>query len=194
MPLVVTHVLVPIIFLELIRDNWKTRKFKASKFFSKRHIFLIGLAGLLPDLDVPIYRALALVDKSISIVDMGHRVIFHNLWIPLGFLGFFVLFYYILPKLWELKKNKAQKLKSFGKVFLVLLIGFSIHLMLDAVLTGHVMPFYPLGNYLVNWDFVGRAACATGIPGLTILVSMDALLLIFWLWHEEMGHRIKDYF
>lgn len=190
MPLAVTHVLVPLIFLELTRDNWR----KARKFFSKRHVFLIGLAGLLPDLDVPIYTAIAFLGKSTAVTNIGHRIIFHNLWIPLGFLGFFILFYYFLPKLWELKKNKAKKLKSFGKVFLVLFIGWVSALILDAVLTGGVMPFYPLSNYLVDWNFVGRASCATGIPGLTILVSMDALLLIFWLWHEEMSHRIKDYF
>ena len=190
MPLAVTHVLVPLIFLELTRDNWK----KAHKFFSKRHVFLIGLAGLLPDLDLPTYRAIALLGESTAVTDIGHRIIFHNLWIPLGFAGFFILFYYLLPKLWELKKNKAKKLRSFGKVFLVLFIGWVIHLALDTVLTGGVMPFYPLSDYRVDWNFVGLAESATGIPGLTILVSMDALLLIFWLWHEEMSHRIRDYF
>ena len=199
MPLAVTHVLVPIIFLELIRDNWKAcklmgYKFKASKFFSKKHVFLVGLAGLSPDIDLMLCRAAEFLGESMPTSDIGHRIIFHNIWIPLGFLGFFILFYYFLPKFWELKKNKAKKLKSFGKIFLVLFIGFSIHLMLDAVLTGHVMPFYPLDDYLVNWDLVGQTACVTGIPGLTILVSMDALLLILWLWHEEMSHRIKDYF
>lgn len=190
MPLAVTHVLVPIILLELVRDNWK----KASKFFSKKHVFLVGLAGLMPDLDVPIYRAIAFLGKSVDVADIGHRIIFHNLWIPLGFFGFFILFYYFLPKFWELNKNKTKKLKSFGKVFLVLFLGWTIHLILDAVLTGHVMPFYPLNDYLVDWNLVRQIESVTGIAGLTILVSMDALLLIFWLWHEEMSHRIKDYF
>ena len=190
MPFAVTHVLVPIIILELCRDNFK----KASKFFSKRHVFLMGIAGASPDIDLILFRAADLLGKSVPQSDIGHRIIFHNLWIPLGLFGFFTLFYYALPNLCKLKKARLKKFKSFGKVFLVLFMGFSIHLILDAVLTGHVMPFYPLSNYNVNLDFVGQIASVTGIPALTILVSMDALLLLFWLWHQETEKHIKDYF
>lgn len=190
MPFAVAHVLVPIIILELCRDNFK----KCSKIFSKRHVFLVGLAGLSPDIDILFFRIAEFLGTPVQPSGIGHRIIFHNIWIPIGFLGFFILFYYALPKFWSLRKNKAKKFRSFGKVFLVLFIGFSIHLLLDAVLTGHVMPLYPLNTYIVNWDLVGKTACATGIPQLTILVSMDALLLILWLWHEEMEKHILDYF
>jgi membrane-bound metal-dependent hydrolase YbcI (DUF457 family) len=187
MPFAVTHVLVPIIILELCRDNFK----KCSKLFSRRHVFLVGIAGLLPDVSLLISRVVELLGKSVPLTDLGHRVIFHNLWIPLGFL----LFYFILKYLGSTsRKKKRKKLLSFSKVFLVLFIGFMIHLMLDVVLTGYIMPFYPMSDYLINWNLIGQIATVTGIPQLTILVSMDALLLLFWLWHEEMEHNIKDYF
>ena len=192
MPFAVTHVLAPIIFLELVRDGWK----KASKFFSRKHVFLVGVAGLLPDVDLLIYRAIELLGSPAPLTDIGHRIILHNVWIPSGFL----LFFFILRSLVgtsrgnRRKGNRKKELMSFSKVFLVLFIGFSMHLLLDAVLTGNVIPFYPLGDYNVNLNFVGQIASATGVPALTILVSMDALLLLFWLWHQETEKHIKDYF
>lgn len=187
MPFAVTHVLVPIIILELVRDGWK----KASKFLSRKHVFLVGVAGLLPDMDLLIYRAIELLGSPAPLTDIGHRIILHNVWIPSGFL----LFFFILRSLASTSRGSRKKeFTSFSKVFLVLFIGFSMHLLLDAVLTGNVIPLYPLGDYNVNLDFVGQIASATGVPALTILVSMDALLLLFWLWHQETEKHIKDYF
>ena len=185
MPLAVTHVLVPIISLALLKDYSS----KAKKYFTKKHVFLVGVAGLSPDIDLILYRIAQLLGQSLPSSDIGHRIIFHNIWIPLGFIGFFALFNYLAKS----KKSK-KRYESFSKVFLVLFIGFTMHLLLDAVLTGNVMPFYPLNSYMINLDLIGKAAVVSGIPGLTILVSMDALLLLFWLWHQEMEHHILDYF
>jgi len=196
MPYSATHILVPIIFLELLRDDWP----KASRFFSRKYTFLIGVAGALPDIDLHIYPIVEFLGKSFPITYLGHRIIFHNLWIPFGFLLFFFLFYYVIPhlnlRLKNLKRRKKLmvRFKKFGKVFLILFIGWTIHLILDAVLTGQVMPFYPLNTYIVDYDLIGRIENATGVTKQTILVSMDALLLFFWLWHEETHRYIKDYF
>jgi hypothetical protein len=46
----------------------------------------------------------------------------------------------------------------------------------------------------VDWNLVGKFETMTGVPMLTVLVSFDALLLFFWLWHEEEHHHITDYF
>ena len=198
MPLAVTHIIVPIIFLELLRDHSR----RISKFFSKRYTFLIGIAGLFPDLDLHLITFLGYLGETIPTakIDLGHRIIFHNIWAPLGFLIFFSFFYYAAPKLKsKLKKSKVTKksrtkFERFGKVFLILFLGWSIHLILDAVFTGKVMPFYPLNDYLLDYNLVGQVAEMAGILKITILVSMDALLLFFWLWHEEVHHYIKDYF
>jgi membrane-bound metal-dependent hydrolase YbcI (DUF457 family) len=92
------------------------------------------------------------------------------------------------------RKYRRGKSFEFAKVFLLLAAGWLFHLALDAVLMGEVMPFYPVNDYLVNWNIIGAFADATGIPQLTLLISLDALLLVFWLWHEEFTHRIRDYF
>jgi len=202
MPLAVTHVLVPIILLEFFRDRIP----KVRKFFSRKYVFLAGIAGLLPDMDLPMCMLLAAMGQTTPATDVGHRVFLHNIWIPLGFLAFFLLFYYVLPratrpkrlnlesKQGRQKKQSMHSFETFGKIFLILFFAWSIHLALDAILTGHVMPFYPLNDYTLNYNLVQKVESATGISMLTIEVSMDALLLLLWLWHEEFTHKIVDYF
>lgn len=186
MPLAVTHVLVPIILLELMRERYS----KVSKYFSKKHLLLVGIAGLVPDLDVPLYTFTSIIGKA-NVTDVGHRIIFHNIWMPAGFL----LFFFALRQFAKVSKGKRKRMAaSFSKIFLVLFIGFSIHMVLDAVLTGYVMPFYPLNDYTVDLNLMGKFADMSGIPILTLAVSLDAILLIFWLWHEETEHYIKEYF
>jgi len=191
MVLAATHILVPIIVFESLRDRFK----QLAKLFSPKHTFLVGVAGLMPDMDVPLFAALERFG-ALSGSPIGHRVIFHNVWIPLGFLLFAAFFAYVWPSLRHRrdKKYKQGSSLAFAKVFLLLAAGWLFHLTLDAVLTGEVMPFYPLSDYLLNWNLVGTIASTTKIPDLTLLVSMDALLLFFWLWHEEFTHRIRDYF
>jgi len=187
MPLAVTHIMVPIIVMELFRDFYPQLK----RYFSNKHVFLIGMAGILPDSDLVIYRIGEIIGMPVQESVLGHRIIFHNIWIPVGFLSF----YFILDYLSKINKGRKSKdYTAFSKVFLVLFFGFTAHLLLDGILTGYVMPFYPLNEYMIKWDLVGKMEAFTSIPNLTILVSMDALLLMFWLWHQETEKHISDYF
>jgi membrane-bound metal-dependent hydrolase YbcI (DUF457 family) len=190
MPLAVTHIIVPIIALELLKDSSKS----AAKFFSRKYAFLVGVAGLLPDIDLHIVRIASIFGRGLPNTELGHRILFHNIWVPLGFFLFFILFYRIIPKYTNKPKKSKARFRNFGKVFIVLCIGWVVHLTLDATLTGYVMPFYPLSDYLANYNLVGWFEMETGVPMLTTLVSIDALLMFFWLWHEEAHHYIKDYF
>ena len=52
MPLAVTHVLLTIIVVDLFRDYVLKKKYK--KYFTLHTILIAGIAGLLPDIDVPI--------------------------------------------------------------------------------------------------------------------------------------------
>lgn len=175
MPFAVTHVLVPIIFIDLIRDH----VLKKPKVLPNRYVFLAGVSGLVPDIAMPI---VAVLNNFFGFGIASHRIVLHNIWLPLSFLAFFAIFHYI------------AKDKKFALVFLMLFAGASVHLLLDAVLTGDVMPFYPLNMHTANWDLLGQLASMTGISLVTLLVSIDALLLLFWLWHEEYEHHISDYF
>lgn len=191
MPLAVTHVLVPIIVFEMLRDRFKGMR----KAFSSKHTFLVGIAGLMPDMDMPVFTVLQRFGL-VTGTAVGHRIFLHNIWIPLGFLLFAALSAFAWPALRGRRDRKYKQGRSlaFAKVFLLLAAGWLFHITLDAVLTGEVMPFYPLSSYVVNWNLVGALTEATGVPMLTILVSIDALLLVFWLWHEQFTHRIRDYF
>ena len=173
MPFAVTHVLVPIIILDTLRDRFEIIKnFK----LTNRFIFLSGIAGLLPDLDLPLFSILDLFGIKIA-SNIGHRIFFHNIWIPISFFGFFLVYY-------ALKRIKA------AKVFLILTFGFSIHLILDGMIVGSIMPLFPLSTTEVGLDLVRLLP----ISRATTMVSLDAILLLLWLWHEEIGHKIKDYF
>lgn len=179
MPLAVTHVLVPIIILDIFRDHAMKGGMKARirKIITNRFVLLAGFAGLLPDLDVPLFSGLELLGYQIE-SSIGHRLFFHNIWIPMSFLGFFTLLHFVLRQ------------EKFGRVFLILAFGFSMHLILDAVVVGTIMPLFPLSAAEVGLSI----AKFLPVNITTAMVSLDALLLLFWLWHEEMEHKIKDYF
>jgi membrane-bound metal-dependent hydrolase YbcI (DUF457 family) len=198
MSLAATHILVPIIIFEYLRDCFEPVR----RFFSRKFVFLIGIAGIMPDMDLPVFTAINVLTGKVPSLELGHRFLLHNIWIPLSFLLFFLAFYAMGMKRKKSmsktrgKTDKKERLSEvvFAKIFLVLALGWLFHLTLDAVLTGSIMPLYPLSDYMIDINLVGRFAQATGIPALTIEVSIDALLLIFWLWHEHFTHKIVDYF
>lgn len=173
MPLAVTHVLVPIIILDLFRDH----VLKDTKAITNRFVLLAGIAGLLPDMDFPIFSILEAMGVQIA-GNVGHRLFLHNIWIPLSFLGFFAIAHFLFKK------------ENFGKVFLILAFGFSMHLILDSLIIGTIMPFFPLSTVEVGLGLANLLP----FNDITTMVSLDALLLLFWLWHEELEHKIKDYF
>ncbi len=186
MPLAVTHIMVPIIVMELFRDFYPQIK----EQFERKYVFLLGMAGILPDADVVIFNIANMIGAPFPESNLGHRILFHNVWLPLGFFVFYLIFRYLSMK----NRKTMKKYSSFSKVFIIMFFGFVAHLLLDGILTGYVMPFYPISDYMMNWDIIGKLAAFTGIPQLTILVSMDASLLMFWLWHQETEKHISDYF
>jgi membrane-bound metal-dependent hydrolase YbcI (DUF457 family) len=158
--------------LDLIRD----RMMKKKNWISNKFVFLAGVAGLLPDLDMPLFTIMESIGIQVQ-SGVGHRLFFHNIWIPLFFLAFFAIMY-------------ALKKVQFSRVFLVLAFGFTIHLMLDIIVVGSIVPLFPL-----NMTEVGlNLSSYVPINPLTLVISMDAVLLLLWLWHEQIQHKIKDYF
>src|SRR4030067_3414559 len=78
MPQAVTHFLIPVILLELFRDFFV----KDKKAFPVHYVFIGGLAGLLPDLDIAVYYILSFFGFTLEEV---HRTFSHNLFVPLIF-------------------------------------------------------------------------------------------------------------
>src|SRR4030042_1297117 len=175
MPNAVTHFLIPVILLELFRDFFVKNK----KSFPVHYVFIGGLAGLLPDFDVAFYYILSFFGFTIQEV---HRTFSHNLFIPLIFVILALLFHKFKNK--ELGEHHL-KLKN---IFLVIAFGIFIHLLLDAITDGSIMPLYPLSNFSIGLNLIKLIP----IPVIwqdRIIPSLDAILLILWMIHLEMKHK-----
>jgi len=177
MPQAITHFLIPVILLELYREFFIRNK----KSFPIHYVFIGGLAGLIPDIDIAVYYFLSFFGFTIQEV---HRTFSHNLFVPLAFvlLGLFFLKF----------KNKELgghhlKLKN---IFFVIAFGIFIHLLIDAIISGMIMPFYPLSNLTIGLNLVNF------LPSpwhSTILPTLDAVLLILWMIYLEIKHKISEF-
>lgn len=166
MPLAVMHVLVPIILVDLYRDYFM----KNRKLLPNHMLFLAGAAGLMVDMDLPLS---AILGGLFGLPLPAHRILSHNIWIPLTFLTLSLFF-------WKRKK-------LLGKIFLMFCIGTASHLILDATLIGTIAPFYPVNDYMWGLNLVPSKYWQD------FSASIDAVLLLLWLSHEEFKHKISDY-
>ncbi|OGI15093.1 hypothetical protein A3K63_03885 [Candidatus Micrarchaeota archaeon RBG_16_49_10] len=170
MPLAVTHILVPMIFVDFLRDHFfKSHRRK----WPNKYIFLVGVAGLIPDADMPLSILLTGTTQL-------HRTFTHTIWLPLIFLVLAAVSYALL-----------RDLKVFGfrlwKSFLLVSLGISSHLFLDALLAGSVNLLYPLKDMQIGLNLIPE-------DWIWFHSSLDALLLLGWLIHEELEHNISEYF
>lgn len=165
MPQAVFHVLSALILADLIRDY----------IFKKRHfplylVLIAGIAGLLPDIDIFIYWIFDLFSSPDFI--LFHRTFTHSL--------LFVLLF-LIPA-FVLYNNK-----KWGKILLMVSFGVALHLLLDAVFVGTIMPFYPFSSYELGLSLLAGHFSGTLIQGI------DAILLILWLIYIEWRHKISDF-
>lgn len=170
MPFAVTHVLIPIILVDLFRDH----VLKKPRMLPNKFIYLASFAGLLPDLDLPLQM---LLTNFFAWNIESHRLIFHNIWIPLAAFAGFLIAYYLFKR------------KTLGKIFLMVFIGTALHLVLDVTVYGSIYPFLPLNEYSFGINLLPSYEAY-----VTIMLSVDAILLLLWLAHEEFEHKISDYF
>lgn len=169
MPFATTHVLVPIIIIDLIRDHYK----KLKKKITIHDIFFAGIFGLLPDIDIPIGWLLA--GFSGNAAYSYHRIFTHTLMLPLIFL--------IIA--WATHGKKRR-------FFVIAAFGWATHVMLDFFVGGLVYPLYPLSAFAAGLGLLitneTHPETAAGI-----MAGIDAIILLLWLWHEEKLHKIKDF-
>lgn len=160
MPFAATHVIISIVIVDLYRDYISKKKFPTY------YVLLAGIAGLLPDIDIPIgWVYNMLYGTSISF----HGGLSHIVLFPAAFACLALLF----------------RKRPFGLVFSILSFGWLLHITMDCVVTLR----YPL------WPF-GSFACPALVPEtafLTVLPAVDAIVLMAWLIHEEWRHKIRDY-
>jgi membrane-bound metal-dependent hydrolase YbcI (DUF457 family) len=178
MPHAVTHFLVPVILLELFRHFFVKNK----KNFPLHYIFIGGLAGLIPDFDIAVYYLLSFFGFTYQEV---HRTFLHTLFLPL----LLVILSFFFGKV-KIKKLERHHL-SLRNIFLVIAFGIFIHLLLDATIAGIIIPFYPFFIFSVGINLISLFPIQWQD---TIIPTLDAIILIIWIIHIEMKHRISDFF
>jgi membrane-bound metal-dependent hydrolase YbcI (DUF457 family) len=177
MPQAVTHFLIPVILLELFREFFV----KDKKTFPVHYVFIGGLAGLLPDLDIAVYYILSFFGATLEEV---HRTFSHNLFVPLIFIILGLVFHGFKNK--ELGKHHLK----LSTIFFIIAFGVFIHLLLDATVMGRIIPFYPLSTYNIGLDLLNHVP----VPWQsTILPTLDAILLVLWMIYLEMRHKISEF-
>jgi membrane-bound metal-dependent hydrolase YbcI (DUF457 family) len=165
MPQAVTHVIVPILIVAIIRD------FIVKKRFSTFYVLVAGISGLIPDLDITVYWFLNIFSKVP--LSMVHRWFFHSIFIPIFFLALALILY---------KKRK------YFLFFEMVALGTFIHIILDLLLAGYVRPLYPLSSIQIGLNIIPPTEM-----GNTIMLGIDAILLVLWLIWEYKQRNIKDY-
>lgn len=164
MPFAVTHILVPMILVDFARD----RVFKIKKqFLPNKYVLLAGLFGLMSDIDM--------LPVLFGIPNL-HGIITHSIIFPITFFIGFSISYL-------LKKEKTYK------IFLMLFIGFSIHIILDATFSDTITIFFPFDFNQYGLNLMGSLG-----KWFNLYVAIDAILLFLWLIHEGLEHKISDYF
>ena len=177
MPQAVTHIIIALIAGSLIRDY----AVKEKKRFPLHYILILGIAALLPDIDVAIYWILHWFGFTLSEV---HRTFSHNLFVPLLFLA-------IAGLTWKLKnKELGRHHLKIHTIFLMIALGVFIHLILDATIAGRIMPFYPLSTFSAGNNIT---ALMPEPLNQLFFPSLDAALIILWLIYIEWKHKISDF-
>jgi len=173
MPLAVTHVILTIILVDLFRD-YIMKKHK--KYLTLHTIMIAGIAGLLPDIDIPINWVLNLFGYSYEIMQHGgltHTALF-------GLIFLIPAFIY-----W---KKKRYKMATY---LFVITFGVLFHVFLDYFLGGGrfegIMWFWPLSAHPYKLHLLAKIGLSN-VPA-----ALDAVILLGWLWHEEIKHKISDF-
>lgn len=169
MPLAVTHVLLTIILVDLYRDYFAKHK----KYFTIHTLFIAGIGGILPDIDIPLSQVINYLGFSSNL--LVHGGVTHTIIFGLVFLiPAFILFW--------------KKMHKESMYFFVISFGILFHIFLDVMVNE--------GSYMLLWPLISQTFSITSIVSLGInglQPSLDAIILLLWLYHEEIKHKIKDF-
>lgn len=161
----VTHVLIVIVILDFFRHY-----VFGKKNFPRYLLVIGGIAGLFPDIDLPLQWLSQLFTSNKL---LWHGTFTHSIFIPIILLLIGIILHY---------KNKIK----LSRIFYVISTGWFIHLILDCIYGGEpklfFYPFHYIPSIFFNWNIYAHAD------------AIDAIILILWLLHEELHNKIKDYF
>jgi membrane-bound metal-dependent hydrolase YbcI (DUF457 family) len=175
MPHAIFHILIAIFIADFIRIYIV----KDKKKFPFHYVFIAGIAGVLPDVDVIVFWVLYFFNFSLEEV---HRTFTHTLLFPL-------IAIICAGATWNLKdKTVGKRHMRWHIIFLMIALGLIIHLVLDATVEGKIVPLYPFSNFSIGLNLVSYLPFA--LRGL-LEPSLDAGIFILWLFWLEYKHKIS---
>lgn len=175
----ITHFLVPALIVAVIRDYYLKKKDK--KHFPLHYVFIAGLAGVLPDIDLIVYAGLYHFGFTI---DQIHRAFTHSLLFVSIFLVLGLLTLSIKSK--QLGKHKM----NLSVIFFIIAFGVFTHIFLDSIFIGdNIKLFYPFSSYSIGLDLVNSLPQA--IQGMAPAM-LDGLFFIIWMLYLEYKHKLSD--
>jgi len=164
MALAATHIIGAIFILDLFRHY-----LFGKKQFPRYLLIVGGIAGLGPDIDIPLTWLINFVTGNNS---NFHGTFTHSFLFVLIFFGIGALFH-------------SKKKMKWAKIFYVIAAGWFIHLGLD----------WLFGEYkLLFWPFATPKYIFPQTNLWIYSAEIDAIVLVLWLLHEELHKRIRDYF
>ena len=175
--LATTHVIIPLVIVDFIRDYFL--KHKHRRLIPRRYVLFVGLGGILPDIDIALAYLLNFLAIEVPRM-LRHGRITHSMFIPL-------LLFVVAGFLWSgTQFSKCPAKKKHHSWFLVttlIAIGILSHILLDGF-AGDTTPYYPLSQ-----------AAAFGVQRINtqLMISIDAMILLVWLFHEEWRHNIRKF-
>lgn len=178
MPYAVTHFLVPVIIISIIRDYFYR---KSGKKFPLHYVLIAGLAGVAPDLDIALFWILRPFGFTL---EQLHRTFTHALILPIIF---FILFMTTRKiKITELGRHKLK----LSNIFLVISFGLVVHIILDGLLGGYIALLYPFSAKEIGLNLFSYLP--DDLEPL-FFPSLDAALLVIYVIYLELKHKISDF-
>mgnify|MGYP001563750245 CR=1 FL=1 len=180
MPFAVTHILTAVILIELFRNYFV----KDNKKFPRYYILIAAIGAIIPDLDIAAYYILSFFSFTF---DQIHRTFLHTLFIPL--ILFLVGLASLKIEIWRAKLGKYHM--KLSNILFIFAFGSFLHLILDAIIVGQIVLLYPFSDFSIGLNLINYLP--SEIQG-TALLSLDAALLLFWLFWMEFKLKISSYF
>lgn len=167
--------------MSLFRDFFIKKK--GTKKFPLHYVLIAGIAGVVPDFDIGLFWIVSFFGFTI---DQIHRTFLHTIYVPLVFLVLGLIFYIFNKNIAELGRHR---LKLSIVCYMIALGGF-IHLVLDAIFVGKIIPFYGFSNFSIGLNLFGYLPSSLE---MIAAASLDGVLLIIWLIYLELKHKISDF-
>ena|SRR3989338_6923595 len=175
MPYAAAHVILTIVIADIYRD------YIAKKKFPMIYVLIAGVAGLVPDMDIPASWALNFIFGTNY---NFHRIYTHSLIYAIAFFLIAMVFLLLRKEEYKILKWNVPK-QAFAMFFLAMAFGWLIHIVLDCALAAD--------GYLNLVPLIPLTFCPSPF-GNNVLAGFDAIILVAWLIHEQWRHDIKDYF